>query len=86
MQGNIVQPFLPWQCTATPFGVQIIASKNDIRCQVKHAEEFCAESAATDKSVMAYDDGAHQLLQDTPEVTARVMHDLSTWLLKHLPM
>lgn len=65
--------------------VQVIASKNDIRCQIKHAEEFCAASAAQDKGVLAYDDGAHQLLQDTPKVTARVMHDLTAWLLKHLP-
>ena len=63
--------------------MQIIGSRNDIRTQVKHAEEYCAESVAKDKFVLAYDDGAHQLLQDTPEVTARVMHDAGAWFLAH---
>lgn len=67
------------------FAVQIIHSKNDSRTECSASKAFIEASTCPDKLLLDYDDGAHQLLQDTPEVQARVKDDLTGWILKHVP-
>jgi alpha-beta hydrolase superfamily lysophospholipase len=65
--------------------LQIVMGQKDTVVAVAAADEFHAESVAEDKTLLKYNDGYHMLLQDTPEVTARLMQDLGNWLLQHLP-
>jgi alpha-beta hydrolase superfamily lysophospholipase len=58
----------------------VMQSKTDTRTSAAAAERFYADASSADKTLLLYDDGSHQLFQDTQANTARAIGDLRAWL------
>ena len=60
-------------------------STRDVVTEAAASAAFEEASAAEDKTFIEYDAGAHHLLCDTDDVQARVLADLTAWVLKRAP-
>jgi alpha-beta hydrolase superfamily lysophospholipase len=63
---------------------QILQGQKDTRVEPEMSEQFHKDAAATDKTLLKYEEGYHQLLPDTPEVVERAKQDLGKWFLEHV--
>jgi alpha-beta hydrolase superfamily lysophospholipase len=51
----------------------------DERTELKHSETLYSEARSSKKDIKRYNGAKHQLLQDTPEITAAVISDIINW-------
>jgi len=58
-------------------------AKPDVRCAVEGSQMLHKQAASTDKELRLYEQGSHQLLQDSPENTQRAIRDIHAWLEAH---
>ncbi|KAK9901687.1 hypothetical protein WJX75_008382 [Coccomyxa subellipsoidea] len=58
----------------------VMHGTEDERTELKHSETLYSEARSSKKDIKRYNGAKHQLLQDTPEITAAVISDIINWL------
>lgn len=64
--------------------VQSLNGDNDIKIEIEYVKELYEESVCEDKTLSVYNGARHQLLQDKPDITSKVMLDSLDWMIERL--